>query len=346
MALPCWPVCRQMPRNRNPQDSTRCRVQDAGGAPRPVVLTLMGPTAAGKTAAALRLAERGNMAIISVDSAMVYRRMDIGTAKPDAATLARHPHALVDIREPWESYSAARFVADADAAVRDAFAAGRTPLLVGGTMLYFRAFKHGIDQLPPANAAVRQRIAARAAAQGWPRLHQELALRDPDAAARIDPRNGQRIARALEVCETTGAPMSALWAKTAVPANERLACRLVECAIVPTHRQALHTRIEQRVCAMIQQGFVEEVAALRAIPALSLATPSMRAVGYRQIWRHLDGEYDRAEMLARVQAATRQLAKRQLTWLRGWRDLALQAADAEALDASVARVLEQPLSTP
>ena len=328
-------MCCPMPRNRKSLDSNRCRAQDADGAARPVVLTLMGPTAAGKTAAALRLAERGNVAIISVDSAMVYRRMDIGTAKPDAAALAHHPHALVDIREPWESYSAARFVADADTAVRDAFAAGRTPLLVGGTMLYFRAFKHGIDQLPPANAAVRHRIAARAAAHGWPRLHQELARRDPDAAARIDPRNGQRIARALEVCETTGAPMSALWAKTAIPANERLACRLVECAIVPAHRQALHTRIEQRVCAMIHQGFVEEVAALRAIPALSLATPAMRAVGYRQIWRHLDGEYDRAEMLARVQAATRQLAKRQLTWLRGWRDLAVQAADTDALDAGL-----------
>ena len=334
-----------MPRNRKSQDSNnRCRSQDVGGGARPVVLTLMGPTAAGKTAAALRLAERGNVAIISVDSAMVYRRMDIGTAKPDAATLARHPHALVDIREPWESYSAAHFVTDADAAVHDAFAAGRTPLLVGGTMLYFRAFKHGIDQLPPANAAVRQRIAARAAAHGWPRLHQDLARRDPEAAARIDLRNGQRIARALEVCETTGAPMSALWAKTAVPARERLACRLVECAIVPTHRQALHTRIEQRVCAMIQQGFVEEVAALRAIPALSLATPSMRAVGYRQIWRHLDGQYDRAEMLARVQAATRQLAKRQLTWLRGWRDLALQAADTDAFDASVARLFAKASS--
>lgn len=328
-----------MPPNHKPQDSNRCHAQDAGGAPRPVVLTLMGPTAAGKTAAALRLAERGNVAIISVDSAMVYRRMDIGTAKPDAATLARHPHALVDIREPWESYSAARFVADADAAVCRAFAAGRTPLLVGGTMLYFRAFKHGIDQLPPANAAVRQRIAARAAAHGWPRLHQDLARRDPDAAARIDPRNGQRIARALEVCETTSAPMSALWAKTAVPANERLACRLVECAIVPVDRQALHTRIEQRVCAMIQQGFVEEVATLRMIPALSLATPAMRAVGYRQIWRHLDGEYNRGEMLARVQAATRQLAKRQLTWLRSWRDLAVQAADADAFAAGVARLL-------
>ena len=296
----------------------------------------MGPTAAGKTAAALRLAERADVAIVSVDSAMVYRRMDIGTAKPSAATLARFPHALVDIREPWETYSAARFVADADAAVRTAIAAGSTPLLVGGTMLYFRAFKHGIDQLPPADPAVRARIAARAEAEGWPRLHLELARRDPQAAARIDPRNGQRIARALEVCEITGAPMSAHWAKTAIPASERLGCRLVECAVVPA-REALHARIGERVRGMMRQGFVEEVAALRATPSLSLATPSMRAVGYRQIWRHLDGEYDRAEMLARVQAATRQVAKRQRTWLRGWRGLALQVADADAFDAAASR---------
>ena len=302
----------------------------------------MGPTAAGKTAAALRLAERGGVDIVSVDSAMVYRRMDIGTAKPSADTLARHPHALVDIREPWETYSAARFVADADAAVRASFAAGRTPLLVGGTMLYFRAFKQGIDALPPANAGLRERIAERAAAHGWPRLHQELARRDPDAAARIDPRNGRRIGRALEVCEATGAPISAQWAKTAVPAHERLGCRLVESAIVPPARAALHARIAERARAMISRGFVEEVAALRATPALSLSTPSMRAVGYRQIWRHLDGEYDRAEMLLRVEAATRQLAKRQLTWLRGWNGLTLEAPHA----MGVLELLRQPHACP
>lgn len=308
----------------------------AGGAR--LVLTLMGPTAAGKTAAAVRLAEQRGVDIVSVDSAMVYRRMDIGTAKPDAATLARHPHALVNIREPWETYSAAQFVADADAAVREAFAAGRTPLLVGGTMLYFRAFKQGIDALPPANAELRERIATRAAAHGWPRLHQELARRDPEAAARIDPRNGQRIGRALEVCEATGAPISAQWAQTATPAGERLRCRLVETAIVPPERAALHALIAERAGAMIRSGFVEEVAALHALPALSLSTPSMRAVGYRQIWRYLDGEYDHAEMLLRVAAATRQLAKRQLTWLRGWSDLALQAPDADALAAGMRRL--------
>ena len=303
------------------------------------VLTLMGPTAAGKTAAALRLAERGDVDIVSVDSAMVYRGLDIGTAKPDAAMLARYPHALVDIREPWDTYSAARFLADADAAVRRSWAAGRTPLLVGGTMLYFRAFKRGIDQLPVADAVLRERIRARGAAQGWPRLHEELARRDPDAAARIDPRNGQRIARALEVCETSGTPISALWAKTAVGAADRLSCRLVETAIVPSSRRGLHDRIAERTRAMIRRGFVEEVAALRAVPKLSLATPSMRAVGYRQIWRHLDGEYDRDEMLLRVAAATRQLAKRQLTWLRGWSGLALRATDADDFKAKVERLV-------
>ena len=312
----------------------------ADSAGKPTVLTLMGPTAVGKTAAALRLAERGGVDIVSVDSAMVYRRMDVGTAKPDAGVLARHPHALVDIEEPCETYSAARFVADADAAVRRSLAAGRRPLLVGGTMLYFRVFKHGIDELPPADAALRARIAARAKTSGWPHLHGELARRDPAAAARIDPRNGQRIARALEVLETTGRPMSSQWSKTATAATDRLGCRLVETAIAPPARAALHARIAERVQAMIRRGFVEEVAALRAETALSLATPSMRAVGYRQIWRHLDGEYDAAEMRRRIVAATRQLAKRQLTWLRHWRDLAFSAPDDEAFDDEVRRVVE------
>lgn len=301
----------------------------------PTILTLMGPTAAGKTAAALRLAARGGVDIISVDSAMVYRRMDIGTAKPDPRTLARHPHALVDIIEPWETYSAARFVADADAAVRRSLDAGRLPLLAGGTMLYFRAFKHGIDDLPPADEAVRGRIAAWAEQRGWPHLHRALARRDPAAAAHIDPRNGQRIARALEVHETTGEPISAQWSKTAIPARERLRCRLVETAIVPPARAALHARIAERADAMLRRGFVAEVAALRADPALSLATPSMRTVGYRQIWRHLDGAYDHAEMRCRIQAATRQLAKRQLTWLRRWPGLTFTAPDAEAFGAAL-----------
>ena len=302
----------------------------------PVVLTLMGPTAAGKTEAALRIAERGGVDIVSVDSAMVYRRMNIGTAKPDAASLARFPHALVDILDPGERYSAARFVADADAAVRASIAAGRMPVLVGGTMLYFQAFKRGIDELPPADAATRRRIAAKAAALGWPRLHEELREHDPAAAARIDPRNGQRIQRALEVLEITGAPLSSQWAKTATSAAARLGCRLVETAIIPPERDALHAAIGERVRAMMRRGFVEEVRGLRADSALSLEAPSMRAVGYRQIWRFLDGEYDHGEMVERVQAATRQLAKRQLTWLRGWGQLAVTASNVKALVADLA----------
>ena len=300
-------------------------------ADRPVVLTLMGPTAAGKTEAALRIAERGGVDIVSVDSAMIYRRMDIGTAKPDAALLVRFPHALVDILDPCERYSAACFVADADAAVRASVAAGRTPVLVGGSMLYFSAFKRGIDELPPADAATRRRIAAKAAAVGWPKLHEELRANDPAAAARIDPHNGQRIQRALEVLEVTGRPLSSQWQKTATQAAARLGCRLVETAIIPPERAALHAAIGERVRAMMRRGFVEEVRRLRADPALSLEAPSMRAVGYRQIWRFLDGEYEQGEMVARVEAATRQLAKRQLTWLRGWPQPAFTAPDAKAL---------------
>ena len=287
-------------------------------ASRPLAILLMGPTAAGKTDAALRIADAANVALVSVDSAMVYRRMDVGTAKPTAAILARHPHALVDILDPVETYSAARFVADADAAVRAALAVGRVPVLVGGTMLYFRAFRDGVDDLPPADAGLRQDLADRAAVVGWPALHSELAERDPQAAARIEPRNGQRIQRALEVLELTGRSITEHWNAGAVPATERLGCEIVEIAILPSDRAALHERIACRLDAMLQAGLVDEVQALRADPALHLHLPSMRAVGYRQVWRYLDGDYDYAEMVQRVAAATRQVAKKQLTWLRNW----------------------------
>ncbi len=300
----------------------------------------MGPTAAGKTEAALRIADAAAVDIVSVDSAMVYRRMDIGTAKPDAQVLARHPHALVDIVDPAETYSAARFVADADAAVRTSLAAGRTPLLVGGTMLYLRAFKRGIHALPGADAKLRAAIAARAAACGWPALHRELARHDPAAAARIDVRNGQRIQRALEVLELTGRPISAHWSAAPAPAAERLRCQLVEVAVVPDDRALLRERIARRLAVMLRQGLVEEVRSLRDDPALSLELPSMRAVGYRQVWRHLDGEYGLAEMTERIAAATRQVAKRQLTWLRRWHGLAT-AADAGGAAALALRILKK-----
>ena len=288
----------------------------------------MGPTASGKTTAALEVADRGRFDLVSVDSAMVYRRMDIGTAKPSPDVLARYPHALVDIIEPTERYSAARFVADADAAVLQTFAAGRTPLLVGGTMLYFQAFRRGLNALPPADHRIRRTITAEAAAVGWPAVHARLAERDAKAAERIDPNNGQRIQRALEVLEITGRSITEAWAECVPGATERLDCELVEVAVVPD-RETLHARIAARVDVMLTKGLVAEVAALRDDPALTPDLPSMRAVGYRQVWRHLDGAYGQQEMVERIRAATRQLAKRQLTWLRRWSGLAC-AADWDA----------------
>lgn len=283
-----------------------------------LAILLMGPTAAGKTEAALRIADAMPADIVSVDSAMIYRRMDIGTAKPSPAVLARHPHALVNILDPSETYSAARFVADADKEARASLAAGRVPLLVGGTMLYFRAFRDGIDALPPAEPSVRLAIADRAQEMGWPALHRHLAERDPAAAAIIDPRNGQRIQRALEVLELSGRSITKHWGGEARPASQRLNCEIAEIAIVPRDRTVLHKRIAKRLDVMLAEGLVDEVRALRDDPALSIELPSMRAVGYRQVWRYLDGETDHADMVQRVLAATRQVAKRQLTWLRRW----------------------------
>ncbi len=293
----------------------------------PPVVALMGPTAAGKTDAALGIADLAAVDLISVDSAMVYRGMDIGTAKPAADVLARYPHALVDIRDPVDTYTVAQFVCDADDAVRACLGRGRIPLLVGGTMLYFRAFKAGLNRLPAASQSLRDDMAARAETLGWPALHAELARRDPEGAARIDPNNGQRIQRALEVLELTGRPLGYWWSKSAVGAERRLGCRLVEVAIVPEDRSFLHTRIADRLAEMLQRGLVDEVRRLRATPALSVATPAMRAVGYRQVWRHLDGDYGHDEMVERVKAATRQVAKRQLTWLRGWEGLTAHVAN-------------------
>lgn len=284
----------------------------------PVIL-LLGPTAAGKTEAAVALAERLPCRLISMDSALVYRGMDIGTAKPPAKLLARRPHALIDIRDPAAPYTAADFVADADLEVRHALEQGRVPVLVGGAMLYARAFRDGLAALPPANPEVRAAIAAEAAAQGWPKLHNRLAAVDPVAAANIHPHNGARLQRALEVFETSGKPISAYWreqGKSAAP--QRLGQELLEFALLPEDRAALHRRIAERFDAMLAQGFVDEVRTLRARGDLHLGLPSMRAVGYRQVWRHLDGAWDAEGMRAKGIAATRQLARRQLTWLRSW----------------------------
>ena len=297
----------------------------------------MGPTASGKTDAAMRVADelrvRQAVDLVSVDSAMVYRGMDIGTAKPPAEVLARYPHALVDVREPTETFSAAAFVAGADAAARASFEAGRLPLLVGGTMLYFRAFRDGLAPLPPADDKLRAEIAARAGSQGWRALHRELEARDPAAAAKIDPGNGQRIQRALEVLELTGRSITGFWRQPSPGAAERLGCELVQVRLVPEPRGEVHRRIEARLDHMLAAGFVDEVERLRRIPGLSSSAPAMRAVGYRQVWGYLDGDYGEDDMRARAAAATRQLARKQLTWLRGWRGAAEVRSAAEAVGA-------------
>ncbi len=273
----------------------------------------MGPTASGKTELAVRLVEHLPLAIISVDSAMVYRGMDIGTAKPGPSVLERAPHRLIDIREPEATYSAGDFVRDARAEMEDIRAAGKVPLLVGGTMMYFRALTHGLAELPAADAAVRQAIDDDARALGWPALHARLADVDPVAAARIDPMDSQRIQRALEVWQVSGKPLSAWQAEghVSVPAPAYL-----RFGLVPEPRAHLHDRIERRLRAMLDAGFVDEVARLRQRPSLQERSPAMRAVGYRQLWAHLEGRSTLEEAARQAAAATRQLAKRQLTWLR------------------------------
>lgn len=290
----------------------------------------MGPTASGKTDIALQLKAKLPVDLISVDSALVYRGMDIGTAKPDAATLARAPHRLIDIREPEDAYSAGAFVRDACAAIEEITASGRIPLLVGGTMLYFRALTAGIAELPEGSASMREALDAEAQIAGWPAMHAELQSVDPDAAARIDPNDSQRIQRALEVYRLSGKPLTAWQAATVPPTDHRF----LKIALLPAARAELHERIIRRLDAMLDDGFIEEVRGLRARPGLTAASPSMRAVGYRQIWAHLAGEVSLDTARARAQAATRQLAKRQITWLRSEPSLhAVDPLEVSAIDA-------------
>ena len=277
----------------------------------------MGPTASGKTALAVGLVERFPLEIISVDSALVYRGMDIGTAKPDAATLARAPHHLLDIRDPTEAYSAAAFCDDARRLMAEIAARGMVPLLVGGTMLYFRALLQGLDDLPRADAALRKELEAEAAARGWPALHAELAAVDPATAARLAPNDSQRIGRALEVFRLSGTPMSALLDRV----QSELPYRVLQLALIPSDRAVLHQRIAARFDAMLAEGLIDEVDTLRRRYALNADLPSMRAVGYRQARAYLDGEVDLKALREQGIAATRQLAKRQLTWLRSWPDV-------------------------
>ena len=296
-----------------------------GNDPRPLAICLMGPTASGKTALALALADRLDCGLVSVDSAQVYRGMDIGTAKPEPAVLARYPHRLIEIRDPAEPYSAAEFRRDALTAIGEILAAGRMPLLVGGTMLYFRALIHGLAEMPGADPAIRAGIAALAEREGWDAVHRRLAAVDPASAARIDPGNRQRVQRALEVYLASGRPMSSLHAAQSPAAD--LPCRLLQLALVPADRAALHRRIAARFQAMLAAGFLDEVRALKARGDLHPDLPSIRSVGYRQAWDYLDGRVSRQEMSERAIAATRQLAKRQLTWLRSWPGLEILPGD-------------------
>ncbi|SOZ98774.1 delta(2)-isopentenylpyrophosphate tRNA-adenosine transferase [Cupriavidus taiwanensis] len=284
----------------------------------PPVVCLLGPTASGKTAAALALAADAPVEIISLDSALVYREMDIGTAKPTRDELAAVPHHLIDIIDPAESYSAAQFVADAERLIAQIRARGHVPLIVGGTMLYYKALTQGLNDLPQADAALRAELDQLAAERGWPALHAMLAEVDPVTAARLAPNDAQRIQRALEIHRLSGQPMSALLARQAEGRTFAGAAdqRYRVIALEPSDRLALHARIASRYDAMLAHGFIEEVERLRARGDLHPGLPSIRCVGYRQVWEYLDGEADFATMRERGIAATRQLCKRQLTWLR------------------------------
>ncbi|MET3230489.1 UNVERIFIED_ORG: tRNA dimethylallyltransferase [Burkholderia sp. 1263] len=301
------------------------------------VACLLGPTASGKTAAALALAARRPVEIISVDSALVYREMDIGTAKPTAQERAAAPHHLIDIVDPANAYSAAEFRADALRLLGEISARGRVPLLVGGTMLYYKALTQGLNDLPPADAELRASLDADAAREGWPAMHARLAALDPVTAARLAPNDSQRIQRALEVFMLTGQPMSALLAAPARVDNAASAWRFVPVALEPSDRSVLHARIEKRFDAMLAGGFVDEVVKLRERGDLSPEMPSMRCVGYRQVWEYLDGAVDYPTMRDKGIFATRQLCKRQLTWLRSMTErVVIDCCDPHA----TARVLD------
>jgi tRNA dimethylallyltransferase len=307
---------------------------------RPPAIALMGPTASGKTALALEWAERLGGEIVSIDSALVYRGLDIGAAKPDADERARVAHHMLDLRDPWQPYSAAEFSADARTAVDDIVARGRLPILAGGTGLYFRALLRGLSPMPEADAGMRAAIEAEADERGWSVMHAQLARVDPSAASRIHATDAQRIQRALEVFRLSGKPIS-VWQRESTT-MQRFPCRVLKLVVAPGDRAELHARIERRFDAMLAAGFLDEVRALRASPGLQahadpLALPAIRAVGYRQAWEHLDGGTAPAEFRDKAIQATRQLAKRQLTWLRGeldarWFD---PVADAARLEQAV-----------
>jgi tRNA dimethylallyltransferase len=308
---------------------------------RPLAIALMGPTAAGKTALAVDWAQRLRTHIVSVDSALVYRGLDIGSAKPDAQTLALAPHRLIDIRDPHEVYSAADFARDALAAMHELQAEGRIPILAGGTGLYFRALLHGLSDMPQAHAPTRAEIQTQARERGWAALHGELAAADPVAGARIHATDPQRITRALEVWRVSGRTLSD-W--QAAGQRRPFPFRVLKLVLAPADRAVLHARIDARFDAMLAAGLLDEVRALRADPRLHPDLPAIRAVGYRQAWAFLDGDTEAATFRAQAVAATRQLAKRQLTWLRGeldarWFDPLTQGAQ---IDAAIVRFVTRP----
>ncbi len=299
---------------------------------RPLAIALMGPTASGKTALALDWAARLGSDVISVDSALVYRGLDIGAAKPDRETLQRVRHHLVDIRDPHQVYSAADFASDALSAMDALAAAGKVPILAGGTGLYFHALLHGLSAMPEADPELRARLIDEARSRGWEALHQELAGHDPAAAARIHRNDPQRIVRALEVWRLTGVPISEWQSRRQ---GRKFPFRVLKLALAPADRSVLHARIEARFDAMLAAGFLDEVRMLRRDTRLHPDLPAMRAVGYRQAWAHLDGVIDAAQFRDQAIAATRQLAKRQFTWLRGeldarWLDPGADKAELEA----------------
>ncbi len=305
---------------------------------RPLAILLLGPTASGKTDSAIALHERLGAELISVDSAMVYRGMDIGTAKPSPAELARAPHRLIDIRDPAEIYTAADFRRDALIEMEKISACGKMPLLVGGTMMYAKRLVEGVAAMPAADPQLRERLRRRGECEGFETLHAELAQVDPQAAEAIHPRNRQRLIRALEVFQLSGVTLSEHWR---CQQQENFPWRLLSIALAPAERSVLHQRIARRFDAMLAGGFVSEVATLKQRGDLHADLPSMRSVGYRQAWEYLEGAYDRDALRERGIAATRQLAKRQLTWLRRWPDLHWVDSCAPDVDGQIAKIVRE-----